>query len=254
MKKNLMVLVITVLLILNLSIITMAEDTFQISAGYNAFNNDLAISYSGLEIADINTPNNMYTVKLGYNPNEWLSLNAMYSWGTTDLFSLIEDLIVVDQKNSIAQVEGALKWKINDKFTLACLLGYSKNKTTAELNAVGGIITGDLKTELSGFYLGPELIYTPNDRFEGGIAYRYMIDPDIDLSGSAQILIWDFSFGPVNMNDPKYSSLEVYVKSALSENWNLKGSYTYTWNEFSYENIKVDQHNRGLSLLLEYEF
>ena len=182
MKKLTLIMVFALSLLVCVPFAVMAEVGFHIGLGYNQLSNELTIGVPSHDLVEINTPVKMFTLDLGYNFSERLAVDAQYSWGTTDLVGICNDEVTIDQDNTIWRVEGSYKWPVSKKVKLGAVLGYADYDTTTALSCDDDSI--GLGQNFSGAYIGPVLTYNPNDKFEFGIAYRWMINPDGELEAT----------------------------------------------------------------------
>jgi len=250
--KKFLILSLTAVLIFGVSLIATAEG-FNLGFGYNQLNSDYTVSYNNQDLAEINLPCKMFTVDLGYEFTDWFAVNLNHRWGTTDLASVLDDLVVIDLENTISRAEAAFKWSLGDNATIAALVGYTSYESSGNLDYDSGTYHGDLTAKLSGFYLGPQLTYTPTDRVELGIAYRYLFDPDGDI----KLKYMGNVIAKGDLVDVDYATLDLYAKVGLDDNWEMKAGYEWTGLEYSIEGLEevdVSRKISGLYLLVNYNF
>lgn len=255
MKRILLFLSLTVGLVICMSCAVMADPGFHIGLGYNQLDNDLAIKLPSLgTVVDLHTPCRTYTLDLGYDFSDYLAINAQYNWGTTNLVGLLNNQIKIDEDNTSWQIEAPIKWAIGQKTKLGLVVGYADIDTKGKLTILGS--GGDLKQSLRGFYVGPILTVNPSDRFEFGLAYRWMVNPDGEIKAS----IAGNQIGPnIDLNDLSHSNLDLYAKAAITKDWAIKTGYTYSWtdykiNNFSPYSVDVSSKTSGLYAIVQFKF
>lgn len=283
MKKFTIVLVLAFGLLLGVGMVSMADSGFHFALGYEETHNDLSISipdvgpFQTIDV-DLSSPCKMWIAELGYDFNESFSLTGSYSWGTTDLAgvdlqSYGSDYIDVslDQENSIFKVEGMYKFPINSSFSFGAIVGYADydTTTTGEIDFSGtadsddseqnfdGTYTGELEQDFDGAYIGGLITYAVNDCVELGAAYRWMLSPDGELTGTISDGI-DSASGSVDMDDLSASVLDIYAKAAINDNWGAKVGYTYTNTDYTIDildrEVDFSNTNSGLYAMVEYKF
>ncbi len=262
MKKLNLIFVTVLCLIFGITAVVSAQG-FYVGLGYEDLSNDLTIKVpdlANLKI-DLNTPCKLYTADLGYEFNQNYTIEANYSWGTTDLAGLkinpypgetIEaDL---DEDNSIFSVEGRGKFQVAKSFYLTGIIGYAEYKTTAsgtlDLSWVSSDYSADIKQTIKGAYLGAGVSYQPIDRLELGATYRQMIDP----SGSLRLDLNDAKYDSTHLHDLDYSALEIYTKVNINQNWTAIAQYTKAMTDYSVSGADVSCDTSGLTVKCQYKF
>ena len=191
MRKLTLIMVVVLSLVISIPLAVMAEVGFHVGLGYNSLSNELSLETEDFQ-ASLNTPVKMYTLDLGYDFSDKFAINAQYSWGTSDVASFETDYFggTIEKENTNWRVEGSYKVPVGKKVKLGLVAGYANYETTGTLTGYlyyddeECLFSGSLKQSLDGAYIGPTLIYTPNDKFEFGAIYRWMIDPDGKLEAT----------------------------------------------------------------------
>ncbi|TCL67415.1 outer membrane protein with beta-barrel domain [Hydrogenispora ethanolica] len=280
MKRMISVLLATLVMVFGLAMAAQAANDFQVGFGYEKTDNELTVEISDFGKVKLDTPGNSYFAELKYLPADWLSFSAKYNWGNADLARLDIYPAYADldlDETTALRAEAALNWQVNDSFKLSGLVGYARYKTKLQLNAAlpddDGVIsgTGNVRQKYSGAYAGVAGNYRPAENLELGAVYRYMFDPDGELSGDLTATFPEeteesFAAGDsgyfaaqakTDMDDPSSSELELYARYAINEAWSLKAGYTQTWMEYKMvelPGVKVKNSTGGLALTAEYKF
>jgi opacity protein-like surface antigen len=259
----------------------MAEPGFYVGLGYDELNNGLEADYnvnSGPHAkVEINSPCKMYTLSLGYIFNDNLAINGKFSNGNTDFAKLSggsEDFELsgsVDQDNRLWQIEGVYQWFITDNLKIGGIAGYQNSENTINgkfaYDNFGSSISGSGKIaqKFHGPSIGALVTYNPTEQLELGVSYRQLINPDgrLDASGNMAYYygegsISDSAKKSFDADDLKASIIEIYGKTAISENWSAKVGYTYSKTEYSLtlneSDIDVTNTTKGLWARVEYKF
>ncbi|MGE5604602.1 MAG: hypothetical protein ACM3YE_02805, partial [Bacteroidota bacterium] len=238
-------------LLLTLTLAVSADNGFRASLGYEDLNNELTLSANGVTF-EVNSPCPMFFVEAGYDFSAGFAIDAKYS-------KCVEDQTLVALESSILGAEIATD-SDTDLFSIEA--SYKKQLGVVQLKGIAGHLESDfervlsgrifessgaieLEQSVSGAYLGGEISYLPSDRFQVGAAYRWMIDPDIDLKVAGCSL---------DVSDPESSQLEVFAQTALTEKLSLKASYSISWVEYDLSELNVENKTDGLTLKLQYQF
>lgn len=273
MKKVCLALILVICLVLGSAMVAVADSGFHFGLGYEEDNNTVTLDPTlsiPLDLTlDVSMPCTMYTVDLGYDFNDNVGIEGMYSWGSTDVIKVNGGLgpigfsLPVTMDKYVWRIEGVYKFPVGDGFKIGGIIGYldSDSKLKAKLNATGiPVLDADVKQEYEGVYLGILGTFNPSESFELGASFRYLISP----SGKASISWAENGLGEgysVSMNDFTAYILEIYGKAALTPNWSAQAGYTYTYADYSLSipntlvtGMDVTNKTSGLWVKMTYKF
>lgn len=251
MKKLGLIILLSFSLLLTLVPAVSADNGFRASVGYEALNNELTLSADGVEF-EVNSPCPMFFIEAGYDFGAGFAIDAKYSKCVADQTlialdsSILEAKIATDSDTDLFSIEASYNKQLRS-IKLKGVVGHLESDFDRVLSGRFSESSGaiELERSVSGAYLGGEISYLPGDRFQVGAAYRWMIDPDIDLKVAGYSL---------DVNDPESSQLEVFAQAALTENLSLKASYSISWVEYDIFELNVEDKTDGLTIKIQYQF
>lgn len=251
MRKFVLISAIIFCLLLTGSVAALAESGLRLGLGYEDLTNELTLSSPDGKL-EVNSSCPMLFVEAGYDFGTAFAIDAKYGKCVEDqtLVALDSSILGVEAANDtdtdVFSIEASLKKQLGS-FSLKGIIGYlesdfDRNLSGRLLSNSGAI---DLERSVSGGYLGGEVSYAPNDQFAIGAAYRWMVDPDLELQVAGSEL---------DVSDPYSSQLEVFLQTALTEKVSLKAGYSVSWVEYDLSEVNVENITEGLSLKLQYRF